>query len=744
MIRCSMAVLCAALAIVMFVLGPVRPAAAQDDARVMIIMDGSGSMWGKIGKQTKLAMARRAMRQLSVTLPDDVEIGLTAYGHRSEGDCGDIQVLLKPRTENGNRMARAVADMKFQGRTPLAAALREAAVALEYEDQPATVILITDGPDNCDADPCATAEELAADGLDFTAHVVGFGVTRAESRALSCIADRTGGQSFTARNARQLSRAVTQALGGGSGSAPGRGQVMADRENADADAADLQDDALALDDMAADDMGAEDMGADDMAADDMGAAGEESGQVAYFRGAPVMLNTAIAQVGSVGVAAQTPTAPDFPQDAEISDCQIVCEGDPLCAGWRYEPDSASDGGAQCIVFDYAAALDYTDQPADEGWASGMKVGAVQLVRPYVPAAEPQDVAEEPEAAAEPEAEAELAAEDAMTDAEVAEAAVADEAMADAAVADEPASAPDDPPAEMAFVAANDPLDTLMLPGVSAKTEAGYRCDGQDPCGVQDEATGLVFALPPGWASDLPVYSSTPEGTLSDIVVLTLFGPEAADGSLPTVLLNPGLWSDANGTCIGTGAGALCIWGEGDEVMRAAVEVIAPSLAAMQAEATTGDAAQADQTDTAGDAGNVPVDGTWQLQTGEVSAENCPAGFETALDGVVAGMSGPRDIAWGGAFDPARLGLDVALPGLSWQEIGDGAWTGETYLEPIPGQPPFLIGIATVDVALTNPDTVGGRLTLRAFASGTAVASLISKGLEACEVRAGLSLAGPGG
>ena len=70
--------------------------------------------------------------------------------------------------------------MKFLGKTPLTEAVRQAASTLKSTEAKATVILITDGIETCEADPCALGAELEASGVDFTAHVVGFGLTAEE------------------------------------------------------------------------------------------------------------------------------------------------------------------------------------------------------------------------------------------------------------------------------------------------------------------------------------------------------------------------------------------------------------------------------------------------------------------------------------------------------------------------------------------------------------------------------------
>ncbi|MEN8232629.1 MAG: hypothetical protein ABFR35_08105 [Thermodesulfobacteriota bacterium] len=86
--------------------------------------------------------------------------------------------------------------------------VRQAALALRYEEERATVILVSDGLETCNVDPCKLADELAMTGVDFTIHVVGFGISKEEQAYLKCLADKTGGLFLAADNAAALRDAL--------------------------------------------------------------------------------------------------------------------------------------------------------------------------------------------------------------------------------------------------------------------------------------------------------------------------------------------------------------------------------------------------------------------------------------------------------------------------------------------------------------------------------------------------------
>jgi Ca-activated chloride channel family protein len=181
---------------------------AQEAKRdVMVVFDMSGSMWGQVDGIAKVEIARDAFGGLlSDWDAGNIQAGLIAYGHRRRGDCTDIELLAQPGA--GADIAALIANLQPRGKTPLSDAVRQAAEVLKYTEEAATVVLLSDGVETCDADPCAVGAELEALGLDFTAHVIGFDIAETDRAQLQCLADATGGQYFDAANANGLADAM--------------------------------------------------------------------------------------------------------------------------------------------------------------------------------------------------------------------------------------------------------------------------------------------------------------------------------------------------------------------------------------------------------------------------------------------------------------------------------------------------------------------------------------------------------
>ena len=187
------------------------PAAPSGPGTSMLVLDASGSMWGQIQGRTKIEIAREAVGTMLQSWPRNQQLGLMAYGHRSKGNCADIEVLKAPGVLDVNAMQQAVNALQPKGMTPISASARMAAEQLKFSERKATVILVSDGEETCHADPCALGAELEKLGVDFTAHVVGFDLPEGKARAqLQCLAKTTGGMYVEARDAAELNKALGQ------------------------------------------------------------------------------------------------------------------------------------------------------------------------------------------------------------------------------------------------------------------------------------------------------------------------------------------------------------------------------------------------------------------------------------------------------------------------------------------------------------------------------------------------------
>ncbi|MCI0526085.1 MAG: VWA domain-containing protein, partial [Nitrospira sp.] len=139
-----------------------------------------------------------------------VKVGLEEYGHRKNGDCNDIEMMVPVGKEDKTSLIKRIQGLKPKGETPISKSLEIAGEQLKAVEQETTVVLVSDGKESCKGDPCAVIKALREQGIKVTLHVVGFGVTEEEKEQLTCIAEAGGGKYFTAQNANELKGALTE------------------------------------------------------------------------------------------------------------------------------------------------------------------------------------------------------------------------------------------------------------------------------------------------------------------------------------------------------------------------------------------------------------------------------------------------------------------------------------------------------------------------------------------------------
>jgi Ca-activated chloride channel homolog len=198
------------LAMLMTVVGAAAGMAA-DPPSVMIILDGSGSMWGTIdgSRQNKLTLVRDNMRRALARLGPETRVGLTGFGHR-RGDCGDVEVMLPAEKLDAERIMAPLGPYNPKGRGAVALAMREAAKSLAGMPGRRSVVLIHDDADNCQADACAAAAEVKSAGV--TVHVVGLSLKPPDLAKMACVPQITGGRLLNAATADQVGPMLEEAM----------------------------------------------------------------------------------------------------------------------------------------------------------------------------------------------------------------------------------------------------------------------------------------------------------------------------------------------------------------------------------------------------------------------------------------------------------------------------------------------------------------------------------------------------
>ncbi len=180
------------------------------------VLDASGSMLEPLGERSKLEIAQEVIAEHMRQQPVDTNLGLRVYGHRipfsqTRESCQDVELIAPVVRGQGERIADWLSSMQAQGMSPIGLALRQAAndfVIAPGRDN--RVVLISDGKETCDIDPCEEMAALQAQGINFVVNVVGLNLDEEARAQLSCVAQTSGGTYKDAKTADDLAAGLAE------------------------------------------------------------------------------------------------------------------------------------------------------------------------------------------------------------------------------------------------------------------------------------------------------------------------------------------------------------------------------------------------------------------------------------------------------------------------------------------------------------------------------------------------------
>ncbi|MBX7094230.1 MAG: VWA domain-containing protein [Flavobacteriales bacterium] len=167
----------------------------ETTTRILFIFDASNSMNAPWQGSSRIDIARRVMaRSLDSlkTIPN-LEVGLRIYGHQSpllpgQQDCNDTKLEVPFSPQGAEKAKGWINYVVPKGTTPIARSLEKAGGDFpECKKCRNVIILVTDGIEACDEDPCAIAKALRSKGIIVKPFVIGIGMNMDYLNALECI-----------------------------------------------------------------------------------------------------------------------------------------------------------------------------------------------------------------------------------------------------------------------------------------------------------------------------------------------------------------------------------------------------------------------------------------------------------------------------------------------------------------------------------------------------------------------------
>lgn len=185
--------------------------------RILFILDASQSMAAQWETSNKMDIARRLMIEMldSLSTLNNVELALRVYGHQSPvppQDCSDTKLEVPFSKNNIASIKQKLRSVRPRGTTPIAYTLELSARDFTPCDNCRNIIiLITDGIESCDGDPCAVSLALQKQGIILKPFVIGVGLDENFKKTFDCV-----GQYYDANNEKKfqliLGVVISQAL----------------------------------------------------------------------------------------------------------------------------------------------------------------------------------------------------------------------------------------------------------------------------------------------------------------------------------------------------------------------------------------------------------------------------------------------------------------------------------------------------------------------------------------------------
>ena len=175
-----------------------QSAAVEEElpTRILFVFDASNSMNAFWGQRRKWDVARELLSASldSLYRVEGVELGLRVYGHgtkhvQGQQDCDDTELIVPIGTGRNLIIQQELKKLRAQGTTPIARSLLLCADDFAQCEGPGrnVILLITDGVEACDEDPCAVSRALQAQGITIQPFIIGIGLEEKYRDTFQCV-----------------------------------------------------------------------------------------------------------------------------------------------------------------------------------------------------------------------------------------------------------------------------------------------------------------------------------------------------------------------------------------------------------------------------------------------------------------------------------------------------------------------------------------------------------------------------
>ena len=185
---------------------------SQERTRILFLVDASLSMKNEWKGGSKWDIAKTAIAEIadSIALVPNCEMGMRVFGHlypEPDKNCHDSRLEIRIDSNNAKAIKKKLEEIRPKGITPLVYSIEK--TIDDFGSVPAKniLIIVTDGEDACDRDPCSVSLMLLKNNIILRPFIIGMALQTKSFDGMQCM-----GKLFNTNTAAEFSATLKRVV----------------------------------------------------------------------------------------------------------------------------------------------------------------------------------------------------------------------------------------------------------------------------------------------------------------------------------------------------------------------------------------------------------------------------------------------------------------------------------------------------------------------------------------------------